>query len=106
MDVDDDRVGGALERAGGQLALDRGERIVERIHEDAAHDIDDQHARAVPGLDQRRAAAGRAGRIVDRADETRRALDEDQRLALVPGMVAAGDGVGAGVDELAGRSAR
>ena len=55
--VDDDGVGAALERAGGELALDRGERIVERVHEDAAHGVDDQHARAVLGLDQRRAAA-------------------------------------------------
>ena len=64
MDVDDDRVGVALERAGGKLALDRGERIVERIHEDAAHDIDHQHARAVLGVDQRRAAAGVPGGIL------------------------------------------
>ena len=61
MDVDDDGVGGALERTGRKLALDRRERIVERLHEDAAHDVDDQHARAVPGVDQGRAAAGRAG---------------------------------------------
>ena len=35
--VDDDRIAGALERIGGELALDRSERIVHRIHEDAAH---------------------------------------------------------------------
>ena len=98
--VDDDGVGHALERAGGKLALDRRERVVERVHEDAAHGVDHQHARAVARLDQRRAAAGRAGREVDRAQQPRRALDEDQRLLLVPGMVAAGDHVGAGIDEL------
>ena len=100
MDVDDDRVGVALERAGGKLALDRRERIVERIHEHAAHDVDHQHAGAVLGVDQRGAAAGRAGRKIDRAQQLRRALDEHQRLALIPGMIAAGDDVGAGVDEL------
>ena len=84
-----------------ELALDRGERVVERIHEDAAHGIDDEHARAVLGLDQRRAAARRAGRIIDRADQPRRALDEDQRLLLVPGMIAERDRVGAGIDEFA-----
>ena len=50
-------------------------------------------------LDQRRAAAGRAGGIVERADEARRALDEDQRLFLVPGMIAERDRVGAGLDQ-------
>ena len=45
------------------------------------------------------AAARRAGRIIDRADEPRRALDEHQRLALVPGVIAERDRVGAGVDE-------
>ena len=84
-----------------ELAVDRGERIVERVHEDAAHGVDDEHPRAVFGLDQRRAAARRAGGIVDRPDQPRRALDEDQRLLLVPGMIAERDGVGAGVDEFA-----
>ena len=32
------------QRAGGQLAVDAGERIVERVHEDAAHGVDHQHA--------------------------------------------------------------
>ena len=89
------------QRAGRELALDRGERIVERIHEDAAHGVDDEHARAVLRLDQRRAAARRAGRIIDRPDQARRALDEDQRLLLVPGVIAERDRVGAGVDEFA-----
>ena len=38
--------------------------------------------------------------IIDRAKQLGRALDEDQRLLLVPGVVAAGDRVGAGVDEV------
>ena len=33
--------------------------------------------------------------------QARRALDEHQRLALVPRMIAAGDRVGAGIDHLA-----
>jgi hypothetical protein len=41
-----------------------------------------------------------AGRKVDRTNEPRRALDEHQRLALVPGVIAERDGVGAGVDEV------
>ena len=51
-------------------------------------------------LEQRGAAAGRARGIIDRAHQARRALDEDERLALVPGMIAERDGVGAGVDEV------
>ena len=82
-----------------KFALDRGERIVERIHEDAAHGVDDERALAVLGVDQRRAAAGRAVRIIDRADQPRRSLDEHQRLALIPGMIAERDGVGAGIDQ-------
>ena len=89
-----------FQRTGGKLALDRGERIVERLHEDAAHGVDDERARAVLGVDHGGAAARRAGRIVDRADEPRRALDEHQRLALVPGVIAERDGVGAGIDEI------
>ena len=37
--------------------------------------------------------------IIDRADQPRRALDEHQRLALVPGVIAERDGVGAGIDQ-------
>src|SRR5262249_32826845 len=46
------------------------------------------------------AAARRAGRIVERTDQARRALDEYQRVLLVPGVVAERDRVGAGVDEV------
>ena len=35
------------QRAGGEFALDGGEGIVERVHEDAAHGVDHQDARAV-----------------------------------------------------------
>ena len=86
----------------GQAAsslLDRSERIVERIHEDAAHGIDDQHARAVSAFDHRGTAARRAGGKIDRAQQPRCAFDEDQGFLLIPGMIAAGDGVDAGIDE-------
>ena len=38
--------------------------------------------------------------IIDRTDQPRRPLDEDERLLLVPGMVAERDGVGAGADQV------
>ena len=100
MHVEDDGVGARFERAGGKLALDRGERIVERVHEDAAHGVDDERALAVLGVDHGGAAAGRALGIIERADQARRALDEHQRLALIEGVIAERDGVGAGIDQL------
>ena len=98
MHVEHDGVGAGFERAGGEFTLDGSERIVERVHEHAAHGVDHQRALAVFGVDQSGAAAGRALGIIDRADQARRALDEHQRLALVPGVIAERDGVGAGVD--------
>jgi hypothetical protein len=100
VDVDHDCVRSGLQRAGGELALSERERIVERVHKDAAHQVDREHARAARGLEQHHAAPRRAGRIVVRTDEPRRALDEDERLALIPRMIAAGDDIGAGVDHL------
>src|SRR6266516_2932521 len=81
------------------FALVAGERVIQGVHEDAAHGVDDEHARAVLRVDHCHAAAGRAGGIIDWAQQPRRAFDENQRLLLVPGVVAAGDHVGAGIDE-------
>ena len=61
--------------------------------------VDDQRALAVLGVDQGRAAARRALRKIRGPHQARRALDEHQRLALVPGMVAERDRIGAGVEE-------
>src|SRR5262245_66621559 len=66
MDVDDDRVGRLLQWTDGKLALNRRARVVERVHEDAAHCIDDEHASAGLGLDQRDTATGSAASIPDR----------------------------------------
>ncbi len=82
-----------------KLALDSGERIVERVHENAAHGIDDQRPRAVLRFDHGRTAARRAGRIIDRTDHARRAFDEDQGFLLVPGVIAERHCIGAGFDE-------
>ena len=87
----------------GQLSISRSsgrEGIVEGVHEEAAHHVDDQDAAARMGLDQVGAAPGRAGRIVRRPQQPGLALDEDERLALVPGMVAERDRVGAGGEDL------
>ena len=62
--------------------------------------IDHKDALAVARIDEGGAASRRSLRVVDRTDQPRRPLDEDERLALVPGMVAERDGVGAGADEV------
>ena len=59
--------------------------------------VDDERALAALGIDQRGAAAGRAARKIRRANQPRRALDEHQRLALIPGVVAERDGIGADI---------
>src|SRR5258705_522785 len=71
VNVDDDGVGRLLEWTGRKLALDRGEGIIQRVHEDAAHGVDDEHARAVLGVDQPDTLARRAGGIVNRAKQFR-----------------------------------
>ncbi len=90
------------ERAGGEFALGRLERIVELgMHEDAAHDVGHQHARAVAGDVEPGALAGRSLGKIGRAQETVLARREGQRLALVPDVVAGRHHVGAGRDRLA-----
>ena len=99
MEVDHDGIRSLPQRTGFEFAVDDRERIVERRHEDAADGIDHQRALAVLGVDQRCTAARRALRKIRRANEARRALDEHQRLALVPGMVAERDRVGADIEK-------
>ena len=68
VNVDDDRVGRGVERTGGKLAIDRGEWIIERVHEDAAHSVDDEHARAVLGFDSATPRPGvPAGKLTGRS---------------------------------------
>ena len=58
-----------------------------------------EHFGAVRGVDQIGAAAGRPRREIGRADQPRLALDKDERLALVEGVIAERDRVGAGLEE-------
>ena len=99
MEIDHDGIGRLAQWTSIELAPDRAEGIVQRLHEDAAHGIDDERALAVLGVDQGDAAAGRMARKVQRTDQARRAFDEDQRLLLIPGVIAERDGVGTGVEE-------
>ena len=101
MKIDDDGVGLLAKRTGRNLALDRREGIVELLHEDAAHGVDDEDAHAIPRHVEAGAAARRASREVDRPQEPVLPLGEGQRFALVEGMVAGRHDVGASVEHRA-----
>ena len=63
-------------------------------------------ALAARGADLGDAAARRARRQIERADDPRLAVDVADQLALVPDMVAHGEDVGTGVEELGGDRGR
>ena len=99
MEIDHHRIRRLAQRAGFEFAGQPRKGIVERRHEDAADGVDNKRALAAFGVDQRGATAGRALRKIRGANEARRALDEHQRLALIPGVVAERDGIGTGVEQ-------
>ena len=82
---DDDRRLGSHQL---EFAQDDGKRVVDRVHEDTAHDV--QHAdpvtRGRPG--HVAPASGGAWRIVCRAQQARLVGDVIERLFLVPHVVA------------------
>ena len=57
MEVDEDRIGAALQAAGLDLGIDGAERAIEIVHEHSAHGVDHEHVRAVGRLEQPGAAA-------------------------------------------------
>ncbi len=99
VEIDDRRVAADAQRAGGEFLGDALERIVEGVHEHPAEHIDHQHPRAVGRREHAGAAARRAGGVIGGADQARLALDERERLALVEGVIAERDRVGAGGEE-------
>ena len=87
-------------------ASDARERIVERIHEHAAHHIDDEHALALARLIEVGAAARRAGGIVARAQDAVVGIDEGEDFLLVEPVIAGGDTVHARAEEFVRGRAR
>jgi hypothetical protein len=79
-----------------QLPFDRGEGVVERVHEQPGHDVDDGDPAPVAKLVGAGALARRAGREVDGAQQARVGVDRGDDLALIPDMIAGGDAVDAG----------
>jgi hypothetical protein len=92
------------ERAGGEFLLDGGERIVHRIHEDAAEKIGDEDARARLCFKKIGAAAWRSARIVERPDQARLMGYEIKRLALVEGVIAERHAIGASAKKIGANS--
>src|SRR3546814_2059500 len=85
--VDHHGVAVMAERQAVDGALDRGERIIERVHEQPAHGIDHQHAMAATALEHAGAAAGGAGGKVQRPEQAGVVGDVVEDLALVPDVV-------------------
>ena len=88
MEIDEDRIGAAAQRTGRDLIGERGEGIVDGLHEDPAHAVDDEDACIVARLDHRNTASGHARGHVERSDEPFMPVDEHQCLALVEGVIA------------------
>ena len=80
----------------GEKVVEPGERIVERVHEEPAHQIDDQHAPPACRMEPP-AGAGRGLREVRRPQQARIAVDIGDDLPLVPDVVAGCQDVDAGV---------
>ena len=60
VEIDDERIAALAQGTGLDPAFGRGERVVGEAHEDAPDEIHHENPCAGPGLDNRRAAAGRA----------------------------------------------
>src|SRR5687767_6922063 len=88
MEVDEDDRRVALHRF--DLTQHDRERIVERGHEDAAHDVDDSNGDAVARADDHRAFARRAGGEVGGPDQPRLGREVRIDLLLVPHVIAGG----------------
>jgi len=102
MDIDDHSIGRLAHRTSAELVLHGRKRIIERIHENAAHDIDHQHLMAGTGLIKPSPFARYAGGIVARTQNAVLVIDEGQNLALISPMVAGGDAIDPGAKKLIG----
>src|SRR5439155_2014883 len=104
VEVDDEEARPGAQRL--DFAQHDGKGIVDRQHEDAAHDVD--HADRVAGVASREVAAvpRRAGGEVGGTKQARLGADVVERLLLVPDVVARGHHADAPVEELIADLAR
>src|SRR5262249_50746743 len=94
------------ERAGRKLRFNGTKRIVERIHEDSTHGIDDEDALAATRFEEPRALSRRARRVVDRPEDTVFVVDEPEDLLLVGPMIARRQNVDSGREQFVRDRAR
>ncbi len=100
VDVDDDGMDVGAEPVRLQRLGDAGERIVERVHEQPRHDVDDQDVSPACRREHGNARPrGRPGIIV-RAQNSFLGVEVRDDLALVEDVVAGGDRVRPGIEEL------
>ncbi len=83
VEIEQDR-GDRAELVLGEQPLDGGEGIVDRVHKQPRHRIDDHHLPAVRHAIDAEAAAGRPGREVDRPQQPRIAADIGHDLRAGP----------------------
>ena len=83
----------------GEDAVDRLERTVHRLHEDATLNVHDCELECWSG-DERPSAAGAFGSEVDRTDDALQCADLPRELLLAPRVVAERDRVRARVEDL------
>ena len=87
---------GAAQAMLGEFPLDAGEGIVEGVHEQPAHDVQDHDLAAPAGVEHDRAAPGRAAGVVVRAQDAPLPVEQAHGLALVPDVIAAADDIDPG----------
>ena len=98
--IDEDRRGLDAEVEFGEELFEPGEGVIERIHEEPAHQVDDENA---PLADRMQPPAGTGGslREVRRAQDAGIALDIGDDFALVPDVIAGGQDIDFGVVKFA-----
>src|ERR1700730_11973330 len=79
--------------------VEPGERVIERVHEEPAHQIDDEDTPPADAMHSP-ARTRRTPREVSRLQQTRVSVDIRDDLALIPDVVAGGEDVDTTVIEL------
>ena len=95
MDVEHDRIDRLPKPVLLQRLLDAGEGLADGVHEELREHLEDEDRAAVARVQERAGAPRRALRVVAGADQAPVGLDIALGPALVPGVVAEGDHVGA-----------
>ena len=102
MHVDDDGIGVAAEKPRRQRLLEMTERVAVEACEQPPHHLEHDDPPAPWRAEAGDAEPRCAGLHVERADDARLALDVADQLALVPGVVAERQQIGASGEQIGG----